>query len=175
MARSESAGTPVNNRLRSPCLVRSFCLWCSSLALTAGAVLGATAQPNKPAPKNRDPDQSLFFDTRPSTPDQSLSKSSEKKADAEAAFMQGLILEEDGDYDSALEAYTKSLQLDTGGNPQIAIRGGNEYVKSEQVPASPHRLKDLNKACPDELQALLTLADIYLQSLGKPDLALPYA
>jgi len=104
--------------------------------------LGATAQPNKPAPKNRDPDQSLFFDARPSTPDQSLSKSSEKKADAEAAFMQGLILEEDGDYDSALEAYTKSLQLDPGGNPQIAIRVANEYVKREEVPTALDLLKD---------------------------------
>jgi len=175
MARSESAGTPVSNRLRSPCLVRSFCLCCGSIALTATTVLGATAQPNKPAPKNRDLEQSLFFDARPSTPDQSLSKFSEKKADAEAAFMQGLILEEDGDYDSALEAYTRSLQLDPGGNPQIAIRVANEYVKREEVPSALDLLKDLIKARPDEVQAFLNLADIYLQRLGKPDLALPYA
>src|SRR5260370_34434285 len=175
MARSESAGTPVNNRLRSPCLMRSVCIWCSSLALSANAVLGATAQPNKPAPKNRDLEQSLFFDARPSAPDQSLAKFSEKKADAEAAFMQGLILEEDGDYDSALEAYTKSLQLDPGGNPQIAVRVANEYVKRENIPAALDLLKDLVKVRPDEIQAFLNLADIYLQQLGKPDLALPYA
>ncbi len=175
MARSESAGIPVNNRLRSSCLVRPFCLWFSGLTLSASVALGATAQPNKPAPKNRDLEQSLFFDARPSAPDQSLAKFSEKKADAEAAFMQGLILEEDGDYDSALEAYTKSLQLDPGGNPQIAIRVANEYVKRENIPFALDLLKDLIKVRPDEIQAFLNLADIYLQQLGKPDLALPYA
>ncbi len=160
MARSESAGIPMNNRLRSSCLVRPFCLWFSGLTLSASVALGATAQPNKPAPKNRDLEQSLFFDARPSAPDQSLAKPSEKKADAEAAFMQGLILEEEGDYDSALEAYTKSLQLDPGGNPQIAIRVANEYVKRENIPSALDLLKDLVKVRPDEIQAFLNLADI---------------
>jgi tetratricopeptide (TPR) repeat protein len=175
MARSESAGIPMNNRLRSSCLVRPFCLCFSGLALSASVALGTAAQPNKPALKNRDLEQSLFFDARPSAPDQALAKPSEKKADAEAAFMQGLILEEEGDYDSALEAYTKSLQLDPGGNPQIAIRVANEYVKRENIPSALDLLKDLVKVRPDEIQAFLNLADIYLQQLGKPDLALPYA
>jgi tetratricopeptide (TPR) repeat protein len=140
-----------------------------------GAAFGAIAQANTVSPKNRDLEQSLFFDVRPSAPDQSLSKPSEKKADAEAAFMQGLILEEDGDYDSALEAYTKSLQLDPGGDPQIAIRVANEYVKREEIPSAIDLLKDLIKVRPDEVQAFLNLADIYLQQLRKPDLALPYA
>jgi tetratricopeptide (TPR) repeat protein len=175
MARSESAGIPMNNRLRSSCLVRPFCLCFSGLALSASVALGTAAQPNKPALKNRDLEQSLFFDARPSAPDQALANPSEKKADAEAAFMQGLILEEEGDYDSALEAYTKSLQLDPGGNPQIAIRVANEYVKRENIPSALDLLKDLVKVRPDEIQAFLNLADIYLQQLKKPDLALPYA
>ena len=179
MARSESAGIAVSERLRSFCLVNQICDWSSSiaigLALVTGAISGATAQTNKAPPKNRDLEQSLFFDVRPSAPDQSLAKASEKKADAEAAFMQGLILEEDGEYDSALEAYTKSLQLDPGGNPQIAIRVANEYVKRENIPAALDLLKDLIKVRPDEVQAFLNLADIYLQQLRKPELALPFA
>jgi tetratricopeptide (TPR) repeat protein len=175
MTGSESASIPMNNRLRSSCSVHSFYLWCSSLALAASVAWDATAQTSKPTPKNRDLEQSLFFDVRPSAPDQSLSKFSERKADAEAAFMQGLILEEDGDYDSALTAYTKSLQLDPGGNPQIAIRVANEYVKREDFPSALDLLKDLVKVRPDQVQALLNLADIYLQRLGKADLALPYA
>src|SRR5437588_10210030 len=98
MARSESAGTPVWKRLRSLCLMRECRSWARTslltLGLTVSAVAGVTAQSNKAAPKNRDLEQSLFFDVRPSGPDQSLSKASEKKADAEAAFMQGLVLEE---------------------------------------------------------------------------------
>ncbi|HZC34228.1 MAG TPA: tetratricopeptide repeat protein, partial [Chthoniobacterales bacterium] len=179
MARSQSAGIAVSERLRSFCLVNQICDWSSSiaigLALVTGAISGATAQTNKAPPKNRDLEQSLFFDVRPSAPDQSLAKASEKKADAEAAFMQGLILEEDGEYDSALEAYTKSLQLDPGGNPQIAIRVANEYVKRENIPAALDLLKDLIKVRPDEVQAFLNLADIYLQQLRKPELALPFA
>ena len=175
MTGSESAGIPISNRLRFSCSVRSFCLWCSSFALTASVALAATAQTNRPAPKNRDLEQGLFFDVRPAVPEQSLSKFSEKKADAEAEFMQGLILEEDGDFDSALQAYTKSLQLDPGGNPQIAVRVANEYVKREDIPSALDLLKDLVKVRPDDIQAFLNLADIYLQRLGKADLALPYA
>jgi tetratricopeptide (TPR) repeat protein len=181
MARSESAGIAVSGLLRALCLVDQLCDWSWSrrvvigLALVTSAISGATAQTNKAPPKNRDLEQSLFFDVRPSAPDQSLSKASEKKADAEAAFMLGLILEEDGEYDSALDAYTKSLQLDPGGNPQIAIRVANEYAKREDIPAALDLLKDLIKVRPDEVQAFLNLANVYLQQLKKPDLALPFA
>jgi tetratricopeptide (TPR) repeat protein len=182
MARSESASIPVRRRLRSLGLVhhlytsrRISVLGACALVLVASAAPGADVPASKAPAKNRDVEQSLFFDVRPSAPDQSLSKASERKADAEAAFMQGLILEEDGDYDSALDAYTKSLQLDPGGDPQIAIRVANEYVKREEIPSALDLLKDLVKVRPDEVQAFLNLADIYLRQLRKPDLALPYA
>jgi tetratricopeptide (TPR) repeat protein len=169
MVRSESAGGSVSNGLRS------LGLGAWALMLTVSSAWAASVPANKTPAKNSDLEQSLFFDVRPSTPDQSLVKTSEKKADAEAAYMEGLILEEEGDYDSALDSYTKSLQLDPGGNPQIAIRVANEYIKREEIPSALDLLKDLIKVRPDEIQAFLNLADIYLQQLGKPDLALPYA
>jgi tetratricopeptide (TPR) repeat protein len=155
-------------------------LRCSSLgayllAFMTSAGLGAPVTANKTPPKNRDLEQGVIFDVHPSTPEQSLTKPFEQKADAEAAFMEGLILEDEGDYDAALESYTKSLQLDPGGNPQIAIRVANEHIKREEIPPAVDLLKDLIKARPGEVQAFLNLADIYLQQLRKPDLALPYA
>ena len=155
--------------------LRFWSLGAILLVLITSAALGATGQPNKVPPKNRDLEESLFFDIRPSAPDQALSKPAEKKADAQAAFMQGLVFEEDGDYDSALESYTKSLQLDPGGNPAVAIRVANEYIKRGEIPSALDLLKDLIKVRPDEVQGFLNLADIYLQQLRKPDLALPFA
>jgi tetratricopeptide (TPR) repeat protein len=169
MSLSGSAFAWVGRRFRSSALVAS------SLTLMTSAGLGTSVPVNKMPLKYRYPEESVIFDLRASTPEQSLARPSEKKADAEAAFMEGLILEDEGDYDSALESYTRSLQLDPGGNPQIAIRVANEHIKREEIPPALDLLKDLIKARPEEVQGFLNLADIYLQQLRKPDLALPYA
>jgi tetratricopeptide (TPR) repeat protein len=126
-------------------------------------------------PKYRSLEDTFYSDIRPATPDQLLSKSLEKKADAQAAFMEGLLLEEEGDYEAALAAYSRSLQLDPGGNPQLAVRIAHDYAKRGDVANGIDLLKDLAKARPREPLAYLNLAYFYLKQLKKPELAVKYA
>ena len=106
-------------------------------------------------PKYRSLDATFYSDIRPATPEQQLPKSLEKKADAQALFMEGLLLEEEGDYEAALAAYSKSLQLDPGGNPQLAVRIAHDYAKRGDVANGIDVLKDLAKARPRSASALL--------------------
>ncbi len=89
--------------------------------------------------------------------------------------MEGLLLEEEGDYEEALTAYTRSLQLDPGGNPQLAVRVAHDYAKRGDVANGIDVLKDLAKARPNEPLAYLNLAYFYLKQLKKPELAVKYA
>ena len=140
---------------------------------------GAWAAPNPTPPKTllklRNPEDGLFSDVRPSTPDLGLTKTTENKADAEAAFIQALILEDEGDNDGALNEYTKALQLDPGANIDLAIRVAGEYADRDEVASGIDVLKDLIKAHPGEVQGFLALADLYLHHLKKPELAVGYA
>jgi tetratricopeptide (TPR) repeat protein len=104
-----------------------------------------------------------------------LPKILEKKADAQASYMEGLLLEEEGDYEAALVAYSKALQLDPGGNPQLAVRIAHDYAKRGDVASGIDVLKDLAKARPGEPAAYLNLAYFYLKQLKKPELAVKYA
>ena len=131
-------------------------------------------KPTSTSPDKR-PEESFYSDIRPANPDQQLSKPLEKKADAQAAYMEGLLLEEQGDYEAALAAYGRCLQLDPGGNPQLAVRVAHDYVKRGDVASGIDLLKDLAKARPDEPIAYLNLAYFYLNQLQKPNLALKYA
>ena len=45
-------------------------------------------------PRYRSLEDTFYSDIRPATPEQQLSKSVEKKADAQASYMEGLLLEE---------------------------------------------------------------------------------
>jgi tetratricopeptide (TPR) repeat protein len=144
----------------------------------AAPISGPSPEPSpkaKAAPRYRSLEQSLEFDTHPSTPDQQLAKGLESKADAEAEYIRGTILEDQGDDDGSLAAYTKSLQLDPGGNPALAVRVAHEYVKREDIASGISVLKDLAKARPMEPLAYLNLASFYLHQLKKPDLAARYA
>jgi tetratricopeptide (TPR) repeat protein len=127
------------------------------------------------APRYRSLEDTFYSDIRPATPDQLLPKNLEKKADAQASYMEGLLLEEEGDYEEALTAYTRSLQLDPGGNPQLAVRIAHDYAKRGDVANGIDVLKDLAKARPHEPLAYLNLAYFYLKQLKKPELALKYA
>ena len=127
------------------------------------------------APRYRSLEDTFYSDIRPATPDQQLPKSLEKKADAQASYMEGLLLEEEGDYEEALAAYSRSLQLDPGGNPQLAVRIAHDYAKRGDVANGIDVLKDLAKARPSEPLAYLNLAYFYLKQLKKPDLAVKYA
>src|ERR1700730_9554458 len=89
--------------------------------------------------------------------------------------MEGILLEEEGDYEAALAAYSRSLQLDPGGNPQLAVRIAHDYAKRGDVANGIDLLKDLAKARPREPLAYLNLAYFYLKQLKKPELAVKYA
>src|SRR5208282_3515325 len=138
----------------------------------SGVVAALRSSPT-PAPRNLE--DAFYSDIQPATPDQQLSKPLEKKADAQAAYMGGLLLEQDADYESALAAYSRSLQLDPGGNPRLAVRVAHDYAKRGDVANGIDVLKDLALARPDEPLAYLNLAYFYLNQLKKPDLALKYA
>jgi tetratricopeptide (TPR) repeat protein len=126
-------------------------------------------------PRYRSLEDTFYSDIRPATPEQQLPKSLEKKADAQASYMEGLLLEEEGDYEEALAAYSRSLQLDPGGNPQLAVRIAHDYAKRGDVASGIDVLKDLAKARPSEPLAYLNLAYFYLKQLKKPELAVKYA
>jgi tetratricopeptide (TPR) repeat protein len=137
-------------------------------------VLALKASPT-PASGAKNLEDAFYSDIHPATPAQQLSKPLEKKADAQAAYMEGLLLEQEGDYESALAAYSKSLQLDPGGNPRLAVRVAHDYAKRGDVASGIDVLKDLALARPGDPLAYLNLAYFYLNQLKKPNLALRYA
>src|SRR5215475_13049240 len=120
-----------------------------------------------PVPKYRSPEDTFYSDIRPATPEQQLPKELEKKAEAQAFYMEGLLLEEQGDYEDALGAYTRSLQLDPGGNPQLAVRIAHDFAKRGDVASGIDVLKDLVKARPYEASAYMNLAYLYFKQLKK--------
>ncbi|MBV8142223.1 MAG: tetratricopeptide repeat protein [Verrucomicrobia bacterium] len=156
---------------------------------SVGASLGALVTPGEAetafsdllaskvssVPRYRSLEDTFYSDIRSAAPDQQLSKSLERKADAQAAYMEGILLEEEGDYEAALAAYSRSLQLDPGGNPQLAVRISHDYAKRGDIASGIDVLKDLAKARPREPLAYLNLAYFYLKQLKKPELAVKYA
>jgi tetratricopeptide (TPR) repeat protein len=156
---------------------------------SVGASLGALATPGEAekafsdlvaskvssVPRYRSLEDTFYSDIRSASPEQQLSKSLEKKADAQAAYMEGILLEEEGDYEAALAAFRRCLQLDPGGNPQLAVRIAHDYAKRGDVASGIDVLKDLAKARPREALAYLNLAYFYLRQLKKPELAVKYA
>ncbi|HEV3209354.1 MAG TPA: tetratricopeptide repeat protein [Chthoniobacterales bacterium] len=142
----------------------------AGLASPARLASGAT-----PAPRYQSPEDTFYSDIHPATPEQQLPKELEKKAEAQASYMEGLLLEEQGDYEDALVAYTRSLQLDPGGNPQLAVRIAHDFAKRGEVASGIDVLKDLAKVRPNEASAYLNLAYLYFKQLKKPELAVKYA
>jgi tetratricopeptide (TPR) repeat protein len=169
-------------------------VWSSArLLLRVGAAAGATlsvflyavepggaapvhfASKASPAPKYQSPEDTFYSDIGPANPEQQLSKELEKKSEAQASYMEGVLLEEQGDYEDALAAYTRSLQLDPGGNPQLTVRIAHDYAKRGDVANGIDLLKDLAKIRPNESAAYLNLAYLYFKQLKKPELAVKYA
>jgi tetratricopeptide (TPR) repeat protein len=147
-------------------------LFAEEASLASSARLASAATP---APRYQSPEDTFYSDIRPATPEQQLPKELEKKAEAQASYMEGLVLEEQGDYEDALAAYTRSLQLDPGGNPQLAVRIAHDFAKRGDVASGIDVLKDLAKARPNEASAYLNLAYLYFKQLKKPELAVKYA
>ncbi|MBV9998177.1 MAG: tetratricopeptide repeat protein [Verrucomicrobia bacterium] len=142
-------------------------------AIAGGPVRGDVREGGRVRPRLGE--EIFYSDVRLAGPEQLLQKPLEKKAEAEAAFIQGIIAEDEGAFDDALRNYTAALQLDPGGNPELTVRIAREYAKRGDVATGIDLLKDLAKARRDDVSAQLTLAGFYLNELKKPDLALRYA
>jgi tetratricopeptide (TPR) repeat protein len=153
------------------------------MGASAGAVFAAllpaanatTTGSGKDKQRYRNLEETFYSEIRPASPDQQLGKTLERKADAQACYMQGMLLEDEGDFENALDAYAKSLHLDPGGNPELSVRIAHEYAKRGDIASGIDLLKDLAKVRPNEPLAFLNLAYFYLRQLKKPDLAVKYA
>jgi tetratricopeptide (TPR) repeat protein len=110
----------------------------------------------------------------PAAPDLLLSKEEQKKADALAAYSEGLAAEDEADIDKALEQYRKALDLDPG-YTELSIKMANELARRGDVSEGINTLKDAIKASPKAADAYIALAQLYARYLKKYDLALRYA
>jgi len=112
--------------------------------------------------------------SRPAAPDLLLTKDEEHRADAFAAFSQGIIAEDNADNDAALSSYRKALDLDPS-NTQMAAKAASMLLQRDDPSTAIQILKDNIKAAPKEALPLVYLSQIYIKNLKKPDLALKYA
>jgi tetratricopeptide (TPR) repeat protein len=98
----------------------------------------------------------------------------ERKAGALAHFVEGMVFEENGEMDKALEAYRKVLNVDPG-QSELASRVAALLIQKEDFPQAIDVLKDAIKANPDDAEPYHQLAYIYAKYLRKMDQAVDYA
>jgi len=96
------------------------------------------------------------------------------KADALARFVQGMAFEENGEMESALEAYRKVLNVDPG-QSELASRVAGLLIQQDDFPQAIDVLKDAIKANPNNAEPYQQLAFIYTRYLKKTDQAIDYA
>lgn len=113
-------------------------------------------------------------DVRPTGPDLLLKKEDAAKGDALAAFAQGIMAEDGGDGDEALENYQKALALDPG-HTELALKVAYELARRGEATAGIEVLKDAAKAAPKDPAPYLYLSQLYAKHLKKPEFALKYA
>src|SRR5581483_1453632 len=141
------------------------------------AALPAVAAPlHKPASRNARVQQSdvISPDTQKTAPDLLLKKEDELKSDALAAFVDGIIAEDNGDADKAVDAYKKALSLDPSYG-ELAVKVAFELARRGDVSSGIEILKDSIKSAPKEPVTYLYLSQLYEKYLKKPDLAQKYA
>lgn len=147
-------------------------------ALLLLSALPATAAPIRhwPAPRNPHLQQADFLAPEPphAAADLLLKKEGEVKADALAAFIDGMIGEDNADSDRALTDYQKVLNLDPG-YAELAVKVAFELARRGDTAAGISVLKDSVKAAPKEAPAYLYLAQLYAKYLKKPEQAQKYA
>jgi len=107
-------------------------------------------------------------------PDLVLDRKGEQKAEALAAFAEGVAAEDNADIERALDAYRRALALDPS-NTELAAKIGMELAQRDQVPEGIDVLKDAAKAAPKDALPPLCLSQIYGKFLQKPELAERYA
>ena len=98
----------------------------------------------------------------------------ERKAGALAHFVEGMVFEENGEMDKALEAYRKVLNVDPG-QSELASRVAVLLIQKEDFPQAIDVLKDAIKANPNDAEPYHQLAYIYAKYLKKTDQAVDYA
>jgi tetratricopeptide (TPR) repeat protein len=125
-----------------------------------------------PAPIKIEP-QDDSFSLKPA-PDLALRPEGERKAGALAHFVEGMVFEENGEMDKALEAYRKVLNVDPG-QSTLASRVAVLLIQQEDFPQAIDVLKDAIKANPNDADPYHQLAFIYAKYLKKTDQAVDYA
>jgi len=113
------------------------------------------------------------FSLKPA-PDLVLRPEGERKAGALAHFVEGMVFEENGEMDKALEAYRKVLNVDPG-QSELASRVAALLIQQEDFPQAIDVLKDAIKANPNDAEPYHQLAYIYAKYLKKTDQAVDYA
>jgi tetratricopeptide (TPR) repeat protein len=111
---------------------------------------------------------------RPPAPDLLLKKEDDQKAEAFAAFAQGLVAEDNAEQEKMLEEYRKALALDPG-YAELAVKVAYELARRGDPSAGIQVLKDTIKAAPKEPLPYIYLSQLYSKNLNKPDLALKFA
>ncbi len=183
---------PTRGQRRSLCLAASFgCAVGLLFQATASAISPAPSpSPGKnprrnPAqaentpevpPTNSKPEIAVVYDDvyRPPAKDLLLALDSERKAEANALFIHGIILEETSDADKATDEYQKSLALDPS-NVELSVKIAWDDLRRGDTPGAINLLKDTIKAAPKQARPCLALAYIYFNNLNKVDLALKYS
>lgn len=153
------------------------------IAIGAGFYAGPLLSPALAVPQARPQsgDRMVATDSE-STPkkstaqgyDLSLNPEGERKAQALAAYAQGLVAEDEGDNERAFQAYRRSLAYDAN-NTELSVKVAFELARRGEVAEGISLLKDAAKAAPQDMLPPLCLSQIYGKFLKKPALALKYA
>lgn len=139
---------------------------------------GEAKRPASPTPseQNGPPEfaDTWASETRPAPADLQLKPEDGRKAEALAAFSQGLLAEDNADQDAMLAGYRRALELDPS-YAELAVKVAFELARRNDVPAGIQILKDTIKAAPKEPLPYIYLSQLYSHYLKKPELALSYA
>ena len=164
-------------------------LSCCLVFLAAKSACASSPPPAAPAAVNKGrhaasanaspnsvPESAVVFDDAYRLPakDLLLNLDGERKAEANARFMHGLVSEDAINANGPNSEFLKSLALDPA-NVELSVAVAQDYLRTGDVPAAINLLKDTIKAAPKQAEPLLALAYIYFTSQNKPDLALKAA
>ncbi|EDY16859.1 Tetratricopeptide TPR_2 repeat protein [Chthoniobacter flavus Ellin428] len=149
-----------------------------SLVARKNAKTSSTA-PSGTVPSTSGYDPHDFADAFPSAPhpvapDLLLKKDDERKAEALAAFSQGLLAEDNADQEKMIDAYKKTLALDPT-YAELAVKLAYELSRRNDPTGGVQILKDTIKAAPKEAVPYIYLSQLYAKDLNKPDIGLKYA
>src|SRR4030095_13738097 len=167
-------------RKRGKCDMSTW--WSGLFALLFLATTGAVSvkAPRTAAPQIQSPPAGIkierqddSFSLKPAS-DLALRPEGERKAGALAHFVEGMVFEENGEMDKALEAYRKVLNVDPG-QSELASRVAALLIQKEDFPQAIDVLKDAIKATPNDAEPYHQLAYIYAKYLRKTDQAVDYA